>query len=96
MKRIIAAAFMILPLAAPLAVAPVLTVAIPTAAVAAPSAQLVAQVESGLRKYNLRADVARMDTHSVSSLFIILNSNDDYLKKRLKLKTAIANATYYR
>ena len=94
MKKAIIATLMSLPLYGALAAAPVLTTATP--AVAAPSAQLVALVERKLRAYNLSAPVDRMTTNSVTALYAILLSGDRYLKKRLRLKTAIANATYYR
>ncbi len=72
----------------------VIALAAPVAAptLADPSPQLVAQVQSRLARYNIHADVSRLDTMAVAQLHGILNSRDGYLKKRLRIRTVLRNA----
>ncbi|MDF0602678.1 hypothetical protein P1J78_18215 [Psychromarinibacter sp. C21-152] len=72
----------------------VLALAAAAPAAADPSPQLVALVQQRIERYGLDVDVSLFDTATVARLYGILNENDDdYFRKRQKLKTALRNAT---
>lgn len=63
-------------------------------AAADPSPQLVAQVQHRLVRYGFDVDVSQYDTATVALLYGIMNSaDDDFYQKRLRLRTALRNAT---
>lgn len=74
--------------------ATVLAIALAAAApaLAQPNPQLVLQVQQGIERYDIEADVSQYDTHTVASLWSILNGGKPYLTTRRELQTELRKA----
>lgn len=65
-----------------------------TPLLAAPSPQLVAQVQSRLPFYGINVDVSQFDTRTVAELFFALNQRKGYLDTRRRLRAILRNPGY--